>query len=101
METLTGIGHSRQSCDGLRGGPLLPTAQRSGQKLGPPLEVPIKAALGDAEPRGQRFHRERPETGLRNELKRSFGPVGRRKRGLVESLRSGTFTHHSYHSPIL
>src|SRR5713101_5824662 len=94
MEPLTRIGHSRQSCDGLRGGPLLPAAERSGQELRPPLEVPIKAALGDAEPHGERFHRERPETGLRNQVKRSFGPVGRRKRRLVKSLRASAFTRH-------
>src|ERR1700680_539802 len=95
MEPLTRIRDSRQSRDGLRGDPLLPAAERTGQKLGPPLEVPIKAALGDAEPCAERFHRERPETGLRDELKRSFGLVSRRERRLVASLRAGTRMCHS------
>src|ERR1700730_1353835 len=99
MEPLTRIGDRRQSCDGFGGDALLPASEGRGQKLGPPLEVPIKAAFGDAEPCGKRLDRERAETGLGDELKCSFGPVGGRQRGLVESLRASTFTRHG--DPIL
>jgi hypothetical protein len=78
MKALTRISHSRQSCDSLCGGAPLPAAERSGQKFGTSLEVPIKTAFGYAEPRSERLHRERPEARLGNELKRSLGPIGRR-----------------------
>ena len=74
MEPLTRIGHSRQSCDGFLSGPLLPASKRRSQEFGPPLEVPIKATLSDAQPRGKRFHRERPETGLRDEVEVPLRP---------------------------
>src|SRR5580704_11881027 len=99
MEPLTRIRDSRQSCDGFGSDALLPASEGRSQELGPPFEVPIKAALGDAEPCGERFDRERAETGLGDELKCSFGPVCGRQRGLIESLRASTFTRHG--GPIL
>src|ERR1700738_1900833 len=75
---------------------MLPATERFGEKLGAPFEMPVKAALGDAEARGERFDGERAESGFGDKMQRGFGPVGSGEGGLVKAFGAGAFMRHCY-----
>ena len=75
LEPLLRVGHVGKPCQALVGEDALPVRQRGGEQVVDTLEVPVEAALGDAEPFGDARHGDGRDAAFGQALQRRTLPV--------------------------